>query len=125
MNNKIKEYFSYNSNMFFDSIDLLDNLNEEFVLEGENYLLEEGTDISNIYFKLLAQLYFLKSKDNVNNSSIAHVCYIIAYYVGLFLHPTGGDFIALKYIDEAIESETDLKKIDKYRELISMIKEEI
>lgn len=125
MNNKIKEYFSFDNNLFFNSSDLMDNLNEEFILEGENYLNEEGIDISNIYFKLLAQLYFLKSKDNVNDSLIAHVNYIIGYYVGLFLHPIDGEFLALKYIDKAIELETDEKKLQKYKELISMIKEEI
>lgn len=125
MNNKIKEYFSFENNMFFDSSDLMDNLNEEFVLEGENYFNEEGIDKSNIYFKLLAQLYFLKSKDNVEDFLIAHVNYIIGYYVGLFLHPIDGDFLAIKYINEAIELETDNNKLEKYKELISMIKEEI
>lgn len=125
MNTKIKEYFSFDNNLFFNSSELMDNLNEEFILEGENYFNEEGIDISNIYFKLLAQLYFLKSEDNANDSMIAHVNYIIGYYVGLFLHPIDGEFLALKYIDEAIKLETDNKKLQKYKELILMIKEEI
>lgn len=125
MNTKLKNYFSFENNIFFNSNDLMDNLNEEFVLEGENYLSKEGIDTSNIYFKLLAQLYFLKSEDNVNTSSLAHINYIIAYYVGLFLHPINGDFLALKYINEAIELEDDNNKIEKYKELIAMIKEEL
>ena len=125
MNTILEDYFSFESNMFFSSNELMDNLNEEFVLEGENYLSKEGIDTSDIYFKLLAQLYYLKSENNVSASLLAHVNYIIAYYVGLFLHPINGDFLALKYINEAIELENDNNKIEKYKELIAMIKEEI
>lgn len=103
----------------------MDNLNEEFVLEGEEYLSKEGIDTSNIYFKLLAQLYYLKSKNDVNNSLIAYVNYIIAYYVGLYLHPINGEFLALKYIYEAIELENDNNQVIKYKELIAMIREEL
>ena len=117
MNTILEDYFSFESNMFFSSNELMDNLNEEFVLEGENYLSKEGIDTSNIYFKLLAQLYYLKSENNVSASLLAHVNYIIAYYVGLFLHPINGDFLALKYINEAIELENDNNKIEKYKEL--------
>ena len=65
MNINVENYFSFENNIFFDASNLMDNLNEEFVLEGENYLIEEGIDTSNIYFKLLAQLYYLKNEDNV------------------------------------------------------------
>lgn len=125
MNTILKNYFSFETNMFFEPKDLMDNLNEEFVLEGEEYLSKEGIDTSNIYFKLLAQLYYLKSKNDVNKSLIAYVNYIIAYYVGLFLHPINGEFLALKYIHEAIELENDNSKIVKYKELIAMIREEL
>ena len=84
-----------------------------------------GIDTSNIYFKLLAQLYFLKDKNVIDNSSSAHINYIIAYYVGLFLHPINGEFIALKFLDEAIALEDNNSKIEKYKELKAMIKEEL
>lgn len=103
----------------------MDNLNEEFVLDGENYLSEAGIDTSNIYFKLLAQLYFLQNENDVNTSSLAHINYIIAYYVGLFLHPMNGEFLALRHLDEAIKLEKDGNKIEKYKELRDMIKEEL
>ena len=125
MNTILKNYFSFETNMFFEPKDLMDNLNEEFVLEGEEYLSKEGIDTSNIYFKLLAQLYYLKSKNDVNNSLIAYVNYIIAYYVGLFLHPINGEFLALKYLNEAIELENDNTQVIKYKELIAMIREEL
>lgn len=125
MNTILKNYFSFENNIFFEPKDLMDNLNEEFVLEGEVYLSKEGIDPSNIYFKLLAQLYYLKSKNDVNNSLIAYVNYIIAYYVGLYLHPINGEFLALKYIYEAIELENDNNQVIKYKELIAMIREEL
>lgn len=125
MNTILKNYFSFETNIFFEPKDLMDNLNEEFVLEGEEYLSKEGIDTSNIYFKLLAQLYYLKSKNDVNNSLIAYVNYIIAYYVGLYLHPINGEFLALKYIYEAIELENDNNQVIKYKELIAMIREEL
>lgn len=125
MNTILKNYFSFETNMFFEPKDLMGNLNEEFVLEGEEYLSKEGIDTSNIYFKLLAQLYYLKSKNDVNNSLIAYVNYIIAYYVGLYLHPINGEFLALKYIYEAIELENDNNQVIKYKELIAMIREEL
>ena len=121
MNTILKNYFSFETNMFFEPKDLMDNLNEEFVLEGEEYLSKEGIYTSNIYFKLLAQLYYLKSKNDVNNSLIAYFNYIIAYYVGLYLHPINGEFLALKYIYEAIELENDNNQVIKYKELIAMI----
>ena len=125
MNTILKKYFSFESNILFEPKDLMDNLNEEFVLEGEKYLSKEGIDISNIYFKLLAQLYYLKSKNDVNDSLLAYVNYIIAYYVGLFLHPINGEFLALKYLNEAIELENDNTQVIKYKELIAMIREEL
>ena len=125
MNTILKNYFSFESNIFFEPKDLMDNLNEEFVLEGEVYLSKEGIDPSNIYFKLLAQLYYLKSKNDVNNPLIAYVNYIIAYYVGLYLHPINGEFLALKYIYEAIELENDNNQVIKHKELIAMIREEL
>ena len=125
MNTILKKYFSFESNIFFDSKDLMDNLNEEFVLEGEKYLSKEGIDTSNIYFKLLAQLYYLKSKNDVNDSLLAYVNYIIAYYVGLFLHPINGEFLALKYLNEAIALENDNTQLIKYKELMGMIREEL
>ena len=125
MNTILKNYFSFETNMFFEPKDLMDNLNEEFVMEGEEYLSKEGIDTSNIYFKLLAQLYFLKDKNIMDNSSLAHINYVIAYYVGLFLHPINGELIALKFIDEAIGLENDSSKIEKYKELKAMIKEEL
>jgi hypothetical protein len=125
MNTILKKYFSFESNILFEPKDLMDNLNEEFVLEGEAYLSKEGIDTSNIYFKLLAQLYYLKSKNDVNDSLLAYVNYIIAYYVGLFLHPINGEFLALKYLNEAIELENDNTQVIKYKELIAMIREEL
>ena len=125
MNTILKNYFSFETNIFFEPKDLMDNLNEEFVLEGEEYLSKEGIDTSNIYFKLLAQLYYLKSKNDVNNSLLAYLNYIIAYYVGLFLHPINGEFLALKYLNEAIELENDNNQAIKYKELIAMIREEL
>lgn len=73
----------------------------------------------------MAQLHFLNSQEHVNDSSLAHLNYIIAYYVGLFLHPMNGESIALKYINEAIALEHDWVKRQKYQELIAMIKEEL
>ena len=125
MNTILKNYFSFETNMFFEPKDLMDNLNEEFVLEGEEYLSKEGIDTSNIYFKLLAQLYYLKSKNDVNDSLLAYVNYIIAYYVGLFLHPINGEFLALKYLNEAIALENDNTQLIKYKELMGMIREEL
>ena len=125
MNTILKKYFSFESNILFEPKDLMDNLNEEFVLEGEKYLSKEGIDISNIYFKLLAQLYYLKSKNDVNDSLFAYVNYIIAYYVGLFLHPINGEFLALKYLNEAIALENDNTQLIKYKELMDMIREEL
>ena len=125
MNTILKNYFSFETNIFFEPKDLMDNLNEEFVLEGEEYLSKEGIDTSNIYFKLLAQLYYLKSKNDVNNSLLAYLNYIIAYYVGLFLHPINGEFLALKYLNEAIELENENTQVIKYKELIAMIREEL
>lgn len=125
MSIKLKNYFSFENSIFFNSEDLMDNLNEEFVLDGENYLSEAGIDTSNIYFKLLAQLYFLQNENDVNTSSLAHINYIIAYYVGLFLHPMNGEFLALRHLDEAIKLEKDGNKIEKYKELRDMIKEEL
>ena len=125
MNTILKKYFSFESNILFEPKDLMDNLNEEFVLEGEKYLSKEGIDTSNIYFKLLAQLYYLKSKNNVNDSLLAYVNYIIAYYVGLFLHPINGEFLALKYLNEAIVLENDNTQVIKYKELMGMIREEL
>ncbi|MDU2545497.1 MAG: hypothetical protein E7D13_05130, partial [Finegoldia magna] len=60
---KLEDYFSFENDIFFETDDVVNNLNEEFVLEGENYLNHVGIDTSNIYFKLLAQLYFLKDKN--------------------------------------------------------------
>ncbi len=122
---KLEDYFSFENDIFFETNDVVNNLNEEFVLEGENYLNHVGIDTSNIYFKLLAQLYFLKDKNITDNSSLVHINYIIAYYVGLFLHPINGELIALKFIDEAIGLENDNSKIEKYKELKAMIKEEL
>ena len=122
---KLEDYFSFENDIFFETDDVVNNLNEEFVLEGENYLNHVGIDTSNIYFKLLAQLYFLKDKNITDNLSLAHINYIIAYYVGLFLHPSNGELIALKFIDEAIGLENDNSKIEKYKELKAMIKEEL
>jgi len=122
---KLEDYFSFENDIFFEADDVVNNLNEEFVLEGENYLNHVGIDTSNIYFKLLAQLYFLKDKNIMDNSSLAHINYVIAYYVGLFLHPINGELIALKFIDEAIGLENDNSKIEKYKELKAMIKEEL
>ena len=122
---KLEDYFSFENDIFFEADDVVNNLNEEFVLEGENYLNHVGIDTSNIYFKLLAQLYFLKDKNIMDNSSLAHINYVIAYYVGLFLYPINGELIALKFIDEAIGLENDGSKIEKYKELKAMIKEEL
>ncbi len=122
---RLEDYFSFDNDIFFEADEVVNNLNEEFVLEGENYFYDMGIDISNIYFKLLAQLYFLQDRNITDNSSLAHVNYIIAYYVGLFLHPINGEFIALKFLDEAIGLENDNSKIEKYKELKAMIKEEL
>ena len=70
---KLEDYFSFENDIFFEADDVVNNLNEEFVLEGENYLNHVGIDTSNIYFKLLAQLYFLKDKNIMDNSSLAHI----------------------------------------------------
>lgn len=120
----LEKYFAFND-FFFEENDVIDNLTEEFVLLGDKHFNQKGIEVSNVYFKLLAQLYYLLSKENISNSVLGHMHYIIAYYVGLFLHPIQGDFLALLHIDEAMKLETDKKIIEKYKILISMIKEEI
>ena len=50
---------------------------------------------------------------------------MIGYYVGLFLHPFDGDKIAINYINKAISSETNKERLNKYKETIKMIKEEL
>ena len=45
---KLEDYFSFENDIFFEADDVVNNLNEEFVLEGENYLNHVGIDTSNI-----------------------------------------------------------------------------
>lgn len=48
----------------------------------------------------------------MDNSSLAHINYVIAYYVRLFLIPINGELIALKFIDEAIGMENDISNLN-------------
>lgn len=119
------EYFSFNNNNFLEADVVCEYLTEEFILEADHFLVTQNIDASNIYFKLLAQLYYLESKTERNLKVLSHLNYLIGYYLGLFLHPFCGEELALYYVNKAISIETDSSQIEKYYEVIAMIKEEI
>jgi len=119
----IVNYFSFESNLFFDSNDVIEKLDYRLIHKGEDYYVGIGKEMENVYFKLLAQLLYLEEQDNVSDAALAHVNHMIAYYVGLFLHPTHGDYLGIKYAEEAIRLETDENKIRASEDIIFMINE--
>lgn len=123
--NNIKNYFSYSNKPKLEGNGIYELLTETSILEAEDLLSEEDIDVSNVYFKLLAQVNYLENEFEKNKREIAYIYYLIGYYVGLFLHPFNGDEIALSYINKAVLIETDEQKIEKYKETILMIEEKI
>ncbi len=123
--NNIKNYFSYSNKPKLEGNSIYELLTETSILEAEDLLSEEDIDVSNVYFKLLAQVNYLENEFEKNKREIAYIYYLIGYYVGLFLHPFNGDEIALSYINKAVLIETDEQKIEKYKKTILMIEEKI
>lgn len=122
---KIKSYFSFENIPQLNGEEVYTVLTEVSILEAENILIQENMDVSNIYFKLLAQVNYLAQEFEKNKNEIAYLYYLIGYYVGLFLHPMNGNEIAVNYINKAIRIESSPEKIEKYKETISMINEEL
>lgn len=120
----VQDFFEWGSECYFDASGVMRDLDEAFVLEGERWLLEQGGDVANVYFKLLAQLQRAQQAQ-MEPAVLAHLNYLLGYYVGLFLHPTEGDFIAEHYLAAAIDLETDAAKIATYQETIAIIREEV
>lgn len=123
--NNIKSYFSFQNEPNLEGEEIYTLLTEVSILEAEELLSEQNIDVSNIYFKLLSQVQFLESDFEKNKGEIAYIYHLIGYYVGLFLHPFDGDKIAINYINKAISIETNKERLNKYKETIKMIKEEL
>lgn len=84
-----------------------------------------GLSSDNVYFKVLAVLLSLEVKFAENKHQIAHLNYLLGYYVGLFLHPVNGNEIAVAYIDKAIVLEYDQIKVNKYKQVKDLILEKM
>lgn len=123
--NNIKTYFSFENESKLEGEEIYTLLTEVSILEAEELLSKENIDISNIYFKLLSQVQYLEIDFEKNINEIAYIYHLIGYYVGLFLHPFNGDEIAINYINKAIFIETNKERVNKYKETIKMIKEEL
>lgn len=121
----IIDYFTYENKTKLENDDIYTILTEESILEAENLLIKKNIDICNIYFKLLGEVQYLEKDFEKNKFEIAYLYHLIGYYIGLFLHPFNGDEIAINYIEKAIYIEKDKIKLNKYRETIKMIKEEL
>lgn len=122
---EIKSYFSFENIPQLRGEEVYTILTEDSILNAENILMQEKIDVSNIFFKLLSQIHYLEHEFEKNKEEIAHIYYLMGYYVGLFLHPFNGNEIAVNYINKAIKIESSQEKIEKYRETIAMIKEEL
>lgn len=120
----IDDFFSYNSTYMLNPEEVHQILNEESILLAVDQVIEETDDDSNIYFRLLSQLNYLKDNYNEEYSTIAYVYYLIGYFVGLFLHPMSGDEIAIHYLNKAISLETNQVKKELYNKTIKMVNEE-
>ncbi|MSU01114.1 hypothetical protein [Tissierella pigra] len=121
----IKSYFSFENESKLEGEEIYTLLTEVSILEAEGILSEQNIDVSNIYFKLLSQVQYLESDFERNQDEIAYIYHLIGYYVGLFLHPFNGDEVAINYINRAILIEKNEERVNKYKETIKMIKEEL
>lgn len=122
---EIRSYFSFENIPQLRGEEVYTILTEDSILSVEDILIQENIDVSNIFFKLLSQVNYLENEFEKNKEEIAYIYYLMGYYVGLFLHPFNGNEIAVNYINKAIRIESSQEKIEKYRETISMIKEEL
>ncbi|MBU5425429.1 hypothetical protein KQI41_03295 [Tissierella pigra] len=121
----IKSYFSFENESKLEGEEIYTLLTEVSILEAEGILSEQNIDVSNIYFKLLSQVQYLENDFERNQDEIAYIYHLIGYYVGLFLHPFNGDEVAINYINRAILIEKNEERVNKYKETIKMIKEEL
>lgn len=64
--NNIKDYFSYSNKPRLEGNGIYELLTETSILEAEDLLSEEDIDVSNVYFKLLAQVNYLENEFEKN-----------------------------------------------------------
>lgn len=95
------------------------------MLLAEDYYRGVGISSDNVYFKVLAELISLEVKFAGNKYQIAHLNYLLGYYVGLFLHPVNGNESAVAYIDKAIALECDQIKVNKYKQVKDLVLEKL
>lgn len=108
----LKEYFSYYSEAKLEGEAVYALLDESSILEAECFLRDEGYDGMNVYFEILANIFYLENDQDKNSEEIAYLYYLLAYYIGIFAHPNNSEVIAWHYLDKAalLTKKDDLKK---------------
>lgn len=120
----LKKYLQYHHPARLQGDNVYRVLNEESILEAETILREEGQELSNLYFKVLANICYLEKESAQNREEIAYLYYLLVYYLGLFFHPTNGEEIAFHYLDKASELRSKAEVQEKIETVKSMIKRE-
>lgn len=105
---RLEEYFDYYAPCI-DTELVCELLTVDNVFSYACYLLETKYSLmSSIYYKLFAQLIRAEQESEKYKKEIAQLCYVIGYYVGLFLHPINSRDISLHYLNRALNlAETD------------------
>ncbi|MDO5725196.1 MAG: hypothetical protein Q4P29_02715 [Tissierellia bacterium] len=88
---RLNEYFSYDYEPKLSGDEIYELLTETSILEAEEYLKDRGEEISNIYFKLFAQILYLEENIDENKRELAYLYHLVGYYLGMFFHPTNGE----------------------------------
>ncbi len=111
---RLEDIFYYNKSYVEPHL-VCDVLTDGDVLISEIILREKGVKNNDrIVFKLISQLIYLEKDFEKNKKEIAHLNYVIGYYLGLFVHPTNGADIGVYYLNKAL----DLAETDEFKETI-------
>ncbi|TCW33334.1 hypothetical protein EDC21_12216 [Thermohydrogenium kirishiense] len=108
----IKKYFDYYSSVI--PIESVMELSENDLDD----IYANSTDIErmNVFFHLFNQYIFLKQQDA--NKEVAHICYLISYYVFTALTPPHSENIALEFAKKAIQYNNDEKYTEWVKEVL-------
>ena len=111
---ELQDYFKFENYTFI--IPESDILKVTPELLDDLYFDKTESEQTNVFFILLNEYYYLKNKKLLKE--VAHVCYLISYYLFVPLTPPASEELALIYAEKAIEFD----KILKYDEWLEYVK---
>ncbi|OYO59730.1 hypothetical protein C8E03_11759 [Lachnotalea glycerini] len=107
-----KEYFKFESEVI--PINLITQLTEKEL--DDLYSSNDETLQFNVFFILLNEYHYLKKEKA--KEELAHVCYLLSYYLFIPLTPPHSEELALAYAEEAL----NYSENSKYAEWIEEVK---